>query len=247
MILAPIQEVAYVGRNPVYIIGLGLFVIFQIPGILAKNITTILIFRFLSGFVGSPALATGGASMGDIFPPKAQPYAIGIWSLGAVSGPVFGPVIGGFAAEANGWAWPTLELLWISGFAFIVLSISLPETLGATVLQRRAERLRKLTGNMLLKTQDELDHKQGSTVMSEVSHNFIRAFQLCAEPAIAFANLYIALVYAIFYLWFEAFPLVFSEIYGFSLGLGGLPFLGFIVTGIITVSPHLIHFIPTLH
>lgn len=54
MILAPIQEVAFVGRNPVYIIGLGLFVIFQIPGILAKNITTILIFRFLSGFVGSP-------------------------------------------------------------------------------------------------------------------------------------------------------------------------------------------------
>jgi DHA1 family multidrug resistance protein-like MFS transporter len=175
--------------------------------------------------------------MGDIFPPKAQPYAIGIWSLGAVSGPVFGPVIGGFAAEANGWAWPTLELLWISGFAFIVLSISLPETLGSTVLQRRAERLRKLTGNMLLKTQDELDHKEGSTVLSEVSHNFIRAFQLCAEPAIAFANAYIALVYAIFYLWFEAFPLVFSEIYGFSLGLGGLPFLGFIVTGIITVSP----------
>lgn len=54
---------------------------------------TLLAFRFLAGFVGSPALATGGASMGDIFSPTAMPYAIGIWSIGAVFGPVLGPVI----------------------------------------------------------------------------------------------------------------------------------------------------------
>jgi DHA1 family multidrug resistance protein-like MFS transporter len=41
---------------------------------------------------------------------------------------------------------------------------------------------------------------------------------------------------AVFYLWFEAFPLVFTDIYHFNLGLSGLPFLGFLVTGIITVS-----------
>jgi MFS transporter, DHA1 family, multidrug resistance protein len=41
---------------------------------------------------------------------------------------------------------------------------------------------------------------------------------------------------AVFYLWFEAFPLVFTDIYHFNLGESGLPFLGFIVTDIITVS-----------
>lgn len=57
------QETPILGRNPVYIISLALFVIFQLPCIFAPNIGTILVFRFLAGFVGSPALATGGASI----------------------------------------------------------------------------------------------------------------------------------------------------------------------------------------
>lgn len=69
MILAPIQDMPLVGRNPVYIIGLFLFVLFQVPVIFAKNIGTILVFRFFAGFVGSPALATGGASMTGKFEP----------------------------------------------------------------------------------------------------------------------------------------------------------------------------------
>ena len=35
---------------------------------------------------------------------------------------------------------------------------------------------------------------------------------------------------------FEAFPLVFIDIYHFNLGVGSLPFIGFVVTGAITVS-----------
>lgn len=59
MFLAPFQELPSFGRNPIYIGGLALFVLFNVPIILAKNFSTVLAFRFLSGFVGSPALATG--------------------------------------------------------------------------------------------------------------------------------------------------------------------------------------------
>jgi MFS transporter, DHA1 family, multidrug resistance protein len=59
MFLTPLQEIPSLGRNPVYIIGLALFVIFNVPIVTAKNFGTILAFRFLTGFVGSPALATG--------------------------------------------------------------------------------------------------------------------------------------------------------------------------------------------
>lgn len=84
VILSPIQELPQIGRNPVYIIGLALFVIFQIPEILAKNMATVLVFRFFSGFVGGPALATGGASMGDIFPPQHLAVAIGAWGASTI-------------------------------------------------------------------------------------------------------------------------------------------------------------------
>ncbi|KAI5481913.1 MFS transporter, DHA1 family, multidrug resistance protein [Pseudohyphozyma bogoriensis] len=241
MFLAPIQEMAAFGRNPAYIGGLFLFVLFQVPAIFAKNISTILAFRFLAGFVGSPALATGGASMGDIFPPMAMPYAIGTWAIGAVCGPVLGPAIGGFAAQANGWRWPFYILLWISGFALILLSLFLPETLDATILLRRAQRLRKLTGNPHLRSQSEIDAAEGQTLLQVAMHNFVMAFRLSVEPAIGFANVYIGLIYAIFYLWFEAFPLVFTDVYHFNLGLSGLPFLGFVVSGAITFFFYVIY------
>lgn len=96
MFLTPLQELPLLGRNPVYIYGLAIFVLFNAPIVLAKSFGTILAFRFLTGFVGSPALATGGASVGDVFSPSQMPYVIGIWCLGAVAGPITGPIIGGF-------------------------------------------------------------------------------------------------------------------------------------------------------
>ena len=35
-------------------------------------------------------------------------------------------------------------------------------------------------------------------------------------------------------MWFEAFPLVFSDIYHFNLGVSGLPFIGIIVGAIVS-------------
>ncbi|BGP14694.1 hypothetical protein JCM10213_006226 [Rhodosporidiobolus nylandii] len=241
MILSPMQEMASIGRNPVYIIGLALFVIFQVPEIVAKNMATVLVFRFLSGFVGSPALATGGASMGDIFPAKHLAVAIGTWAIGAVCGPVFGPVIGGFAAEGMNWRWPFLELLWISGFAFVVLFFLLPETLEDTILLRRAQRLRKLTGNPLLKAPCELGEKDGETLAGLMSETLTRAIRLSIEPSLLVANSYIALVYALFYTFFESFPIVFNEIYSMSLSVGGLPYLGFIVSAAITFTFYVLY------
>ncbi|KAF7978666.1 hypothetical protein HWV62_45194 [Athelia sp. TMB] len=240
MFLAPLQDMASIGRNPVYIGGLAAFLLFNTAIIEAPNSSTVLAFRFLSGFVGSPALATGGASMGDIFPPQALPYVIGIWALGAVAGPILGPVIGGFAAQANGWKWPIYELMWISGFAFLFLAVLLPETLEANILLKRARRLRKLTGNPNLRSQSEIDQAKIST-KTFVYESLVQPFLLAAEPALLFANVFIGLVYSVFYLWFEAFPLVFNDIYHFNLGVGSLPFVAFVVTGSITYTVYALY------
>ena len=70
MLLAPLQDMPALGRNPAYDFGLALLVVFQGPLLFAKNMATVLISRIITGFVGSPALATGGASMGDLFLPQ---------------------------------------------------------------------------------------------------------------------------------------------------------------------------------
>lgn len=241
MIFSPLQETPHLGRNPVYWAGLFLFIIFQIPIVLPKNLTCLLIFRFLTGFVGSPILATGGASMGDIFPPNKLPYAMGVWSVGAVLGPILGPVVAGFPAMLVGWRWPIYELIWMSGFGLLVFTFFLPETFGPTILLRRAERLRKLTGNDLIKTRWELENPDGQSVLKMGANNIKMAVILCGEPAVFYSNLYIGLLYSCFYLWFEAYPIVFAQYHGMNLGVSQLPFIAFVVTGAFTLLAYMLY------
>ncbi|KAJ6620281.1 major facilitator superfamily domain-containing protein [Mycena sp. CBHHK59/15] len=238
--LAPLQEIPAIGRTPVYIYSLLLFVVLQVPIITARNIQVILVLRFFTGFFGGLAPATGGASMADMFPLQQLPYVMGIWSLFAIAGPIAGPIAGSFAAQANGWRWPMYELLWISGFALIFLALLLPETYEPTILLKKARRLRKLAGNDDLHTAAE--QEQESQTAGEIMYEaFVRPFVLMTEPVLAFTNVYLGFVYALFYLWFESFPLVFTDIYHFNFAVSSLPFLGYLVTGILTYVVYCIY------
>lgn len=87
MVFAPLSEIPAIGRNPVYIGTLALFVVLQVPTALAVNFGMLLAFRFLTGFIGSPSLATGGASIGDMYSPAKRTYGIAVWGIGAICGP----------------------------------------------------------------------------------------------------------------------------------------------------------------
>lgn len=79
MLWSPMSEIPQFGRNPVYIATLAVFVILQVPTALATNFGVLLALRFITGFVGSPALATGGASIGDMYRPSKRAYGIAVW------------------------------------------------------------------------------------------------------------------------------------------------------------------------
>lgn len=66
LIWAPLSEIASVGRNWVYIPTFFLFVILSIPTAVVDNYAGLLVLRYLTGFFGSPCLANGGASVGDM-------------------------------------------------------------------------------------------------------------------------------------------------------------------------------------
>ncbi len=229
------SEMPFIGRNPIYIGTLFAFVLLQLGVIYAKNFSMLLAFRFITGLVGSPVLATGGAAISDLYRPSKQAYGIGVWGIAAVFGPAMGPLIGGFAAENKGWTiW---ELMWLSGFCLIFLTFFLPETSSTNILYRRTVRIRKLTGNTNLKCEPELE-AEGMTSKEILLMVFIRPFTLTfTEPICFFLNLYIGLIYSLLYLWFESFPIVFIQIYHFSLGTQGLAFIGILLGAIIVMGP----------
>ncbi|KAE8312466.1 MFS general substrate transporter [Aspergillus transmontanensis] len=229
MLWSPLGELPVIGRTPVYMTTLTVFVFFNFAVIYATTFGMFLAFRFLTGFFGSPVLATGAASMGDIWDIRVRDYMIAIWGCFAVSAPVLGPVIGGFASSAVGWTWTIWPLLWMSGAVLVFCLLFLPETFAPNILYWRARRLRKVTGNQNLfcEAEIELVEMKKTSVIFEA---LIRPFQLCfLEPIVFLMNIYIALIYGILYIWFEAFPIVFEELRGFNPGENGLAFLGCLV------------------
>jgi len=48
---------------------------------LVVDIGMLLVFRFITGVLGSPALATGGASIGELYSPQKRALGIGVWDL----------------------------------------------------------------------------------------------------------------------------------------------------------------------
>ena len=160
MFLSPLSEIPYFGRAPVYMLTLLIFSILQVPTALAKNLGTIIILRYLAGFIGSPPITTGGASVADMWKPDYRALAMGAWSAGCMGGPVLGPLLGGFAAQAKGWTWTIWQLLWVSAFTFVLLFFLLPETFAPNILARRARRVRRITGNQQYMSESEIEIKE---------------------------------------------------------------------------------------
>ncbi|KAK4501470.1 hypothetical protein PRZ48_007279 [Zasmidium cellare] len=236
LIFSPLSEIPSVGRNPPYMITMAIFVILCVPTALVDNFAGLLVLRFLQGFFGSPCLATGGASLQDIYSLIKLPYVLCIWAFAATCGPALGPVISGFSVSAESWRWAIWEILWLSSPIFLLMLLFLPETLPSNLLLRRAQRLRALTGNANLKSQSEIDQASLNprTVAFEA---LVRPVQLMVmDPAIGFTALYVALCYGIYYSFFEAFPLVYIDMYHFNLGQLGLTFLSITVGVLIAIA-----------
>lgn len=241
LVFSPMSEIPVIGRNPPYMVTFFIFLIITVPLGLINNFAGFVVLRFFQGFFGSPALATGGASITDIYSLLQMPYFLTGWAAFATAGPALGPLISGFSVPAENWHWSMWEILWLGGPIFVSLMICLPETSSPAILLQRAQRLRKrliaqgkTAEAAQLVAQSELD--QSTMTFADITKdNLLRPFQInILDPAVGFTSVYIGLIYGIFYSFFECFPLVYgaglpapsiTRGYGMNLGEQGLIFL----------------------
>ncbi|RFU73847.1 major facilitator superfamily transporter [Trichoderma arundinaceum] len=164
---------------------------------------------------------------------EASELGLALYVLAYGVGPlVFGPlteipVIGRNPIRSNGKGLEMASLgsrVDLCSHGYILLALT-PETSTPNVLLRRAKRLRKLTADSRLQSQSEIEQKH-MTSSDVLIAALIRPFEITIkDPSIFFVNLYAALTYAIYFTFFEVFPLVFPPFYGFNLGETGLAFL----------------------
>jgi MFS family permease len=137
-------------------------------------------------------------------------------------GPLAAPVISGFVSSTLGWRWAFWIGLIVAG-ASLALLLFLPETFGPVLLARRAKDLRRSTGNNQIFARIELE-KKGFKQMATVT--LTRPLRMiCFEPIVSATCAYLSLSYGIFYMYFEAYPIIYQDIYKLSPGVSGLMFL----------------------
>ena len=94
--------------------------------------------------------------------------------------------------------------------------------------------MRKETGNPNIFAPIELE-KKGARQMVTVT--LMRPLHMFAfEAIVLFTCLYLSLAYAIFYLFFEAYPLIFEGIYHMNTGVAGLAFLPILLGAVIALG-----------
>jgi MFS family permease len=191
----------------------------------AQNIETLIVGRFFCGIAGSAFLTVAPATVVDLFAPAHMQAPMMVFTITPFLGPVLGPVIGGFINQFTSWRW-TFYILIIWSTTLLVCLIFVPETYHPVLLARKAAALRKETGSSAYRSASEIANAKRS-VANTILHSLYRPFQLLLlEPMVLCLSIYSALLLGILYLFFGAFPLVFSTIHGFNLWQTGLSFLG---------------------
>ncbi|PBK67153.1 MFS general substrate transporter [Armillaria solidipes] len=219
LVISPLSELY--GRRPLWVIPTFLYLIFNIPCALAKNIQTLLICRFFCGIFASGPLTLAGSTISDIWDNNERGFAIALFAAAPYGGAALGPLVGGFIGVTVGWRW----ILWVNMiFAGVVFlfCLTIPETFAPVLLQKRAAKLRSKTGRDDIVTEQEIFRTSFADLITDT---LVRPFgMLVTEPILLLMSLFIALIYGLLYAFFFSFPVVFGEDYGYNNGITGLMF-----------------------
>jgi DHA2 family multidrug resistance protein len=123
------------GRKPLYI---GCIIGFTLASMLcgaAQSLGQIVMFRILQGMFGAALVPLSQATLLDIYPPERRGFAMAIWGVGVMLGPIMGPTVGGWLTENYSWRWVFYINLPFGLLAAAGLMVFLPSSSGQSKLR----------------------------------------------------------------------------------------------------------------
>ncbi|KAH7120595.1 major facilitator superfamily domain-containing protein [Dactylonectria macrodidyma] len=218
LLFGPLSE--HVGRRPVLI---GTYLGYTISTMccaVSPTFGVLLLFRLLCGIAAGAPNAVVGPLYADVYDdPAPRGRAMAYFMCSTSMTPPFGPIISGYASKIS---WRLS--FWIGlGIAVVCLPVILvvPETY-VPVIKRRLMKDGEARGSEA----GVLAQGNKTRLLDELKVVFSRPFKMIfQEPLVLFTSLYLALIYATLYLFFQAYPIIFQGVYGLSPGEVGLTLL----------------------
>lgn len=203
--------------------------IFSIGTATSQSAASVFVTRFFGGVFASAPISNVAAALGDMYEPKTRGTAVTFYAVCVVGGPTIGPVIGSALTATSylGWRWTEyIEAIWVAAVLAVSL-FTLPEMYAPVLLKKRAQRLRKESGD------DRYWHPHESQKIS--LNNIVTKYlsrplnMLVTEPMITCIAIYASFVYGLLYMTLEMFPIVYAEERHWGPVVSTLPFLGLLV------------------
>jgi len=93
---------------------------------IAQSLPQIVLFRLMQGVFGAPLVPLSQSVLLDIYPKERQGFAMALFGMGAMAGPVLGPVIGGWLTDEYSWRFVFYINLPVGILDFLGMMIFLP-------------------------------------------------------------------------------------------------------------------------
>ncbi|KAB8074496.1 major facilitator superfamily domain-containing protein [Aspergillus leporis] len=227
LVFGPFSELK--GRYIPLVISMFGFTVFSFATAVSKDVQSLFILRFFTGFFGSGPLTLAGPAFADMFSPQQRGVPIVMFCLMVFIGPLAAPFTGGFIVmnSSLGWRWTAYIPGILGAAALVFLVLFLEETFQPVILTGKADRLRRQTGDWSLHSEhEELELDFRTVVRDNVS---LPLKMLVKEPIVLCMCVFGAFVYGLLYLFLTAYPYVFQITRGMNPGVGGLPYIGVII------------------
>ena len=223
LFFAPLSE--FYGRRYVFYITFSIYLVFNFLCAFTPTFAGLLIGRFLTGAFVSAPLSNCPGVLYDVWGPVERGQAMAFFSMATFFGPAIGPIVSGFLELKKDWRWSFYVLIWLGAFTEILM-FTLPETMPPIVLLNKAKRIRKMRvpGHERIQAPVEASGQRDLKILFKVA--LIRPWKILMDPISFLIAIYVSIVYALLYMLFIIYPIVFQEKRHWNSGVGELPLLG---------------------
>ncbi|GIZ48757.1 hypothetical protein CKM354_001180700 [Cercospora kikuchii] len=231
LFIAPLSEVF--GRYPVMNVTNTLFVTATIVAALAPSANLLIASRFFTGLaVASNVL--NPAIVGDMFISEQRGAAMSLIMLAPLLGGAIGPATAGLIAEKLGWR----SILWASAglaaFCEVTFLLLFRETFKVKILNNRAAKLRKETGDTAWRTVYEVQGEaNGTTLWKQIMRPAVVFWGSGVLQAVSIVG---SVSYSFFYILSTTLPDILETVYDLSPAATGLAFISFSAGSLVSVT-----------
>src|SRR6187549_1523933 len=117
--------VARFGEKRVMVWSIGVFTLATLLCGMAQSLETLVFWRIIQGGTGAPVVPLSQTILLNTFPRRQHQMVLGLFGMAVAVAPVFGPILGGYLAEAYSWRWAFYMLVPVGVAALIGMQVTL--------------------------------------------------------------------------------------------------------------------------